>query len=86
MCAVRTLFIDDKQIGPIVMPQRGVEKWTNRGFSNSQEVQLTEGAHKIEFRFLPEDLNMNGKVNKVMVVSAVLAALSINPPAAVPTY
>ncbi len=85
MCAVRTLFIDGKQIGPIVMPQRGVDKWTNWGFSNSQEVELTGGTHKIELRLLPEDLNMNGKVNKVMIISVLLAPLSINPPAAVPT-
>jgi Bacterial alpha-L-rhamnosidase 6 hairpin glycosidase domain len=71
-CAVRTLFIDGRLVGPIVLPQRGKGEWDNWGLSNSQVTKLAAGKHNLELRLLPEDLNMDGTVNRALIQSAQL--------------
>jgi hypothetical protein len=66
-CAIRTLFIDGRDAGPVVMPQRGQDNWADWGWSNGQMVQLTAGKHRFELRLLPEDANMNGETNRALI-------------------
>jgi hypothetical protein len=68
-CAIRTLFVDGKEIGPIVMPQRGQDRWSDWGDSSSQLVRLEKGNHLFELRLEPYDKNMNGEVNKALIQS-----------------
>jgi hypothetical protein len=68
-CAIRTLFVDGKEIGPIVMPQRGQDRWSDWGDSSSQLVPLEKGNHLFELRLEPYDKNMNGEVNKALIQS-----------------
>ncbi len=74
-CAIRTLFIDGREVGPVVFPQRGTGAWDDWGMSNSQLTQLHAGMHRFELRFLPQDINMNGEVNRVRIASISLVAL-----------
>ena len=71
-CAIRTLFIDGKRIGPVVLPQRGAKEWDQWGTSSMQTVTLQKGKHTVELRFLPADLNMDGAVNTVRIQSVQL--------------
>ncbi len=72
-CAIRTLMVDGKEVGPIVMPQRGNEEWSNWGDSNFLTMQLSAGRHDFSVEYvLPQNQNMNGETNKAM-----LDALSI---------
>ena len=73
-CAIRTLFVDGRKVGAIVMPQRGKGQWSNWGFSNTRSVELTNGRHLFELRFEPEDENMNPDVNQVLLESLYLQA------------
>ena len=66
-CAIRTLKDGSKQIGTIVLPQRGKGEWSNWGFSNSVKVPLTKGTHQIVLSFEPHNENMNGEVNQAMI-------------------
>lgn len=66
-CAVRSLFVDGKQVGVSVFPQRGIEEWSLWGWSNSQRVSLSKGSHEIALRFLPQNVNMNIEVNDCCV-------------------
>ncbi|MCX6150655.1 MAG: hypothetical protein NTX22_09045 [Ignavibacteriales bacterium] len=66
-CAIRTLLINDKVIGPVVFPQRGIDKWNDWGYSNSFLINLKKGKHKITLTFRSSDNNMNGKVNSALV-------------------
>jgi len=61
--AIRTLRVDGDRIGPIVMPQRGSNLWTDWGYSNPQKVALAAGTHTVTLVFTPSNRNMNGKVN-----------------------
>jgi hypothetical protein len=74
-CAIRTLFIDGREIGPIVMPQRGQDNWSDWGWSNGHTAQLTAGPHRFELRMLPQDANMNGETNRAFVDSISLTPL-----------
>lgn len=67
MCAIRTLFVDGKRVGTVVMPQRGKEAWDVYGWSNQLSVALIPGTHQFELRLLPEDTNMNGVTNHARV-------------------
>lgn len=65
--AVRTLDIDGKRVGVLVMPQRGVENWEEAGFSNPLIVTLEPGVHVLKVRWDALNENMNGKVNAVIL-------------------
>ena len=62
-CAVRTLSVDKKRAGTIVMPQRGSGNWDDLGWSNSVKTHLKAGKHTVTLDFRPEDENMNLTTN-----------------------
>ncbi|MCH5238590.1 MAG: hypothetical protein J1F38_00030 [Muribaculaceae bacterium] len=65
--AVRSLYVDGKDVGTIVMPQRGVGNWDDWGLSSSVKVELTKGEHTITLQYNPEDSNMNLLTNHALV-------------------
>ena len=71
-CAIRTLSVDGKRAGLIVMPQRGRENWDEYGVSNSVKVALTPGQHTLTIDFRPENENMNITTKQAVVRSVVL--------------
>lgn len=68
-CATRTMFIDGKCCGAIVMPQRGKNNWEDKGWSNSVKVELQRGQHTIELRYLEDNINMNVRKDSAIVHS-----------------
>ncbi len=66
-CAVRTLSVDGKREGTVVMPQRGRDNWDDFGWSNSVKVHLKPGDHTLTLDFRPEDENMNIAVNHAVI-------------------
>ncbi len=66
-CAIRSLFVDEKRVGPIVLPQRGIDNWNDWGYSNSIKVHLKKGKHQFSLKFLSTDENMNGATNSAVV-------------------
>jgi hypothetical protein len=66
-CAIRTLFVDNKKAGTLVLPQRGKDEWSNWGISNRITVELTPGHHQLQVRYEPSDENMNGEVNRALL-------------------
>jgi hypothetical protein len=68
-CAIRTLTVDNKASSAIVFPQRGMNEWSNWGYSSRQQVNLAPGAHELSLTFEPYDENMNGEVNRALLDS-----------------
>ncbi|MDU0372701.1 glycogen debranching protein [Hymenobacter endophyticus] len=66
-CAIRTLRLGARQLGTVVLPQRGVDEWSNWGFSNPLMVQLTKGTHPLTLTIEPANENMHGEVNQAML-------------------
>ena len=66
-CAVRTLRCGPALLGTVVLPQRGVEEWSNWGFSNPILVRLEKGTHPLTLAYEPANQNMNGEVNQAML-------------------
>jgi len=67
-CAIRTLRdAAGRQLGTVVLPQRGVDEWSNWGYSNAVLVQLPAGASTLTLSYEPADTNMNGAVNQAML-------------------
>lgn len=66
-CAIRTLSVDKKPSGIIVMPQRGRNNWDEYGWSNSIKVNLTQGKHILTIDFRPENENMNIATNHAII-------------------
>ncbi|WP_439882604.1 alpha-L-rhamnosidase-related protein [Pontibacter sp. MBLB2868] len=65
--AIRTLKKGGEFVGTIVLPQRGVDEWSNWGFTNSVEVPLQKGSHTFTLTFEPQNENMHGEINQAMV-------------------
>jgi hypothetical protein len=66
-CAIRTLRNGSQLLGTVVLPQRGMEEWSNWGFSNPVLVRLEKGTHPLTLAFEPANENMNGEVNQAML-------------------
>jgi len=66
-CAVRSLFLDDKKIGAVVLPQRGEQNWSDWGYSNAILVDVPAGDHTFTLKFTPSDENMNGEINAALL-------------------
>ena len=66
-CALRTLSVDGKPFGAIVLPQRGTNQWSNWGYSSRQLLTLGSGKHTIGLSFEPSDENMNPEINRAML-------------------
>lgn len=67
-CGIRTLFVNGKRIGTVVMPQRGEGDWENTGYSNTLAAPLKAGMNIISIDYVvPYNENMNRFVNTVLV-------------------
>lgn len=77
-CAIRTLFVNGEPVGAIVMPQRGVDLWTDWGYTNSIRVSMSKGMQTIELKFTDSNHNMNRKVNSALLDGMRLTLLNRN--------
>ena len=66
-CAIRSLWLDDEYVGVLVLPQRGLNEWSDWGFSNTHNLPLKKGRHTLKLSFENWNINMNGKQNKAML-------------------
>jgi len=74
-CAVRSLFVDGRRVGAVVLPQRGMEMWDDFGRSNPVRLHLAAGAHTVELRYEAGDRNMNIESNNAAIRSLRLMRL-----------
>ncbi|HET6765396.1 MAG TPA: hypothetical protein VFH27_17040, partial [Longimicrobiaceae bacterium] len=65
--AVRTLAVDGRAAGVLVMPQRGTGAWSDWGYSTVVRSALAAGPHTLSLTFAPLDENMDGKVNTAIL-------------------
>ncbi|HEX6536070.1 MAG TPA: hypothetical protein VF041_15845 [Gemmatimonadaceae bacterium] len=65
--AVRTLLVDGRETGVLVMPQRGEGQWSNWGYSNPLLVRLGPGAHTLRIVYGALDANMNRRENTALL-------------------
>lgn len=65
--AIRSLTVDDRDAGTLVMPTRGVGNWSDWGMSNGIVVPLRKGTHQVMIEYQPEDENMNIKTNHALL-------------------
>ncbi len=66
-CAVRTLKVDGRSVGTLVLPHRGVANWDDWGMSNLIRVSLPAGKSLLTIEYLPEDENMNITTNHALL-------------------
>lgn len=75
--AVRSLYVDGKDVGTIVMPQRGVGNWDDWGSSNSVKVRLSKGSHTVTLQYNPEDQNMNLHTNHALIDGLIVEQVGV---------
>ncbi|MEL7222592.1 MAG: glycogen debranching protein, partial [Bacteroidota bacterium] len=66
-CAIRSLTVNDTYQGAVVFPQRGMDEWSDWGFSNSRKVRLNAGTNTVKVHFEDWNNNMNVDVNTAML-------------------
>ncbi|QIX61349.1 glycogen debranching protein [Hymenobacter sp. BT18] len=66
-CAIRTLRRGREQLGTVVLPQRGVDEWSDWGYTNPILVKLEKGTVVLHLALEPANENMNGEVNQAML-------------------
>ncbi len=66
-CAMRTLYINEEQVGTMVMPQRGKDEWSDWGYSNSYKVELSKGLNQFDLILEDWNTNMDGEINEAML-------------------
>jgi hypothetical protein len=65
--ALRTLELDGRRAGVLVLPHRGLNRWSEWGYSTPVRVRLAPGAHTFTLRFTALDENMDGRVNTALL-------------------
>jgi hypothetical protein len=65
--AVRTLLVDGRPAGVLVMPQRGIDAWTDWGYGTAVRLQLSPGAHTFTLTYTPLDENMDRHENTALL-------------------
>jgi hypothetical protein len=83
-CAIRTVRVDGERLGAAVLPQRGVDAWSDWGYSNTLRVELKAGTHTITLAFTDSDENMNGEVNAAHLDHLRLTRLPVEEPSKSP--
>lgn len=73
--AIRSLMVDGRKAGTLIMPHRGVANWNDWGMSNGVSVTLTPGRHILSVEYLPEDENMNIQTNHALLDRVILEKL-----------
>lgn len=67
-CAIRTLSVNGRRVGAIIMPQRGIDEWLSSGFSNMLQVEMHSGINTLSIDYItPSNVNMNGEVNTALL-------------------
>lgn len=66
-CAIRSLTVNDAYQGVMVLPQRGLDEWSDWGYSNKRLVSLQAGTNQIKLHFEEWNNNMNVEVNTAML-------------------
>jgi len=79
--AVRTIIVDGDTVGVVVLPQRGVNRWSEWGWSNVLHVPLTAGAHTVTIAYAPLDENMNRHENTALLDAVRITRLASASPA-----
>ena len=79
--AIRTLLVDGREAGVLVMPQRGTDRWDEWGYGTALRVELAPGAHVLALAFTPLDENMDGRVNTALLDHLRLTRLATAPDA-----
>jgi len=74
--AVRTVIVDGDTTGVVVLPQRGVNRWTEWGWSNPLHVTLAPGAHTVTVAYTRYDANMNRRENTALLDALRLTRLA----------
>ncbi|MCE2941388.1 MAG: glycogen debranching protein [Gemmatimonadetes bacterium] len=62
--AIRTLRVDGRVAGVLVLPQRGSGAWQSWGMSNVRRMYLARGTHALVLERGPLDRNMHGRINE----------------------
>lgn len=65
--AIRTLRVGSDDIGVLVMPQRGTDRWTDWGYGTALRLELEPGEHTLVLAFTERDENMDGRVNTALL-------------------
>ena len=66
-CGIRTIKVDGRELGTVVLPQRGRANWSDWGWTNSVIGELTPGEHVVTIEFLPDNENMNITTNHALI-------------------
>ncbi len=66
-CGLRSLYLNGDYVGPVVMPQRGLDEWSDWGYSNSNTVVLSGKIDTLKIALEPWNTNMNIDVNRAMI-------------------
>lgn len=78
--AVRTLLVNGRPAGVLVMPQRGSDSWSEWGWSTQRRVRLAPGTHTVTLTYTPLDENMDRRINTALLDHLRLTLVSADPP------
>jgi hypothetical protein len=66
-CAIRSVLINGRFSGVLVLPNRGKGNWSDWGYSNSIKVKLRKGVNHISIQLNSGNTNMNKDLNQAMI-------------------
>lgn len=74
-CAIRSLWVNGSFATALVFPQRGINEWSNWGYTNLQTIDLKQGINRFVIQFDSFNENMNGDVNEFALDQIILTKI-----------
>ncbi|HYD53987.1 MAG TPA: hypothetical protein VEA99_15230 [Gemmatimonadaceae bacterium] len=74
---IRTVLVDGRELGVVVLPQRGSGRWSEWGWSNALRVRLPAGRSTVTIAYGPLDENMNRRENTALLDLVRLTPLDV---------
>lgn len=78
-CGIRSLWVNGRLSGALLFPQRGVDEWSNWGYSNAIRLYLKKGKQEIKISYEPANENMNGNINEALLDFIRITTLTESP-------
>ncbi|MBN2282158.1 MAG: glycogen debranching protein [Candidatus Marinimicrobia bacterium] len=66
-CAIRKIQVNNEEAGPLILPQRGADNWSETGQTLPVKVTLKNGKNEIIFIYDEDCENMNKTENKAII-------------------
>jgi hypothetical protein len=75
-CGIRSLYVNETFTCSLVFPQRGMDEWSDWGYTYPEPIELRDGENILSIRYEEFNRNMDGQVNEFLLDQVLLEKIN----------